>query len=230
VEAWWSAPLRAADATTYLLGPVLAFVLRLKGRVPLHASAVVVRDRALLFVGDAGAGKSTTAAAFATLGHAVLSDDIVAVMQTARGPAACPAYPRLSLWADSASALLGGPALPAYSETYDKGYLDLEAAGLAFRHDPAPIDAVFVLEPLAPGAAAPALRPLAARDRLLALVANSYGGYLLDARLRAEEFDSLSRLAAQVPVAGLALGRDLAGVAAACAALAARLAPAPHVA
>ena len=230
VDAWWEPPLTAADAVTYLLGPVLAFVLRLKGRVPLHASAVVVRERALLFVGDAGAGKSTTAAAFATLGHAVLSDDIVPVMETTRGPLACPAYPRLSLWADSASALLGEPTLPSYSETYDKGYLDLEPAGLVFHSVPVPVEAIFVLEPLAPGSAAPAVRAIGARDRLMTLVGNSYGSYLLDARLRAAEFDSLSRLAAQVPVAGLALGRDLGRVRAACAALAAQLAPAPHFA
>jgi hypothetical protein len=44
---------RCAD---YLLGSVLAFVLRLRGLVPLHASAVVIGDRAVLFAGSAGAG------------------------------------------------------------------------------------------------------------------------------------------------------------------------------
>lgn len=223
VDAWWQSPLTSADVATYLLGPVLAFVLRLKGFVPLHASAVSVRDRALLFLGHAGAGKSTTAAAFATLGHAVLSDDVVPVIETAGGLVASPAYPRLALWADSAAALLGERSvLPAFSATYDKGYLDLLERGFAFQTTPVPVDAIFVLEPAQAGVAAPAVRRLGERDGFLALAANSYGSYLLDARLRAAEFEILTRLVAHTPVAGLSLGGDLAGVRAACAELAAR--------
>ena len=49
------------------LGPVFAFVLRLRGAVTFHASAVRIGD-AVAFLGPQGAGKSTTAAALALRG------------------------------------------------------------------------------------------------------------------------------------------------------------------
>src|SRR5439155_24208272 len=66
-EVWcvWPDTLTLEDAVVYLLGPVLGFVLRLRGITCLHASAISVGDRAVVLLGPAGAGKSTTAAAFA---------------------------------------------------------------------------------------------------------------------------------------------------------------------
>ena len=80
----WEEPLTYADAAVYLLGPVLGFVMRLRGIVPLHASAVMIGTGATVFVGDAGAGKSTTAGAFAALGYGVLSDDLLPLMDNRR--------------------------------------------------------------------------------------------------------------------------------------------------
>ena len=57
----------------------LCFCLRLRGTVCLHASAIVVDNRALLIAGVSGAGKSTTASFFALQRHSVLSDGISAL-------------------------------------------------------------------------------------------------------------------------------------------------------
>lgn len=78
-EIWttWPAPLTLEDNATYLLGPVMGFVLLLRGLVCLHASAVVVDGRAIALIGPAGAGKSTTAAAFAAHGFNILAEDVV---------------------------------------------------------------------------------------------------------------------------------------------------------
>lgn len=221
VDAWWQAPLTAADAATYLLGPVLAFVMRLRGLVPLHASAVAIDGRAVLFAGDPGAGKSTTAAAFAALGFPVLSDDVVPVIPADAGPVASPGYPRLSLWADAAEAMFGtGEALPAYSETYTKRYLDLDAP-LSFQRTPLPVGAVFVLA-AGPG---PERRPLSSRDALVALLRHTYGTYLIDMGMRAREFDVLARLVDAVPVCEVRFTAGLGSLAAQCAAIAAELQP-----
>lgn len=200
VDAWWVEPLTEADSITYLLGPVLAFLLRLQGRVPLHASGVAIDGRAMLFAGHAGAGKSTTAAALASLGHPLLSDDVVPLADGNGGPSAWPGYPRVSLCDDAAQALFAdGDGLPAFSATYRKRYLDLETAGLAFQPAPLPIGEVVVLADHAPGPV-PAVRPLGPREALVALLPHTYGTYLIDMRMRAREFDVLARLVTAVPV------------------------------
>ena len=75
-------PLPDADPfllRTVLQGRLMAYLLRQRGCLPLHASAVAIDGRAILFLGESGAGKSTTAAAFYSRGHSVLGDDVGAV-------------------------------------------------------------------------------------------------------------------------------------------------------
>jgi hypothetical protein len=219
VDAWWEAPLTGVDAVTYLLGPVLAFVLRLRGRVPLHASGVAVDGRAVLFAGDAGAGKSTTAAVLAAQGCPLLSDDVVPLADGEHGPSAWPGYPRLSLCADAARALFAPRGdLPAFSSSYPKQYLDLEAAGLAFQRTPLPVGQVFVLAGQTPGTA-PVIRPLGPREGLVALLRHTYGTYLIDMGMRARELDILARLVDAVPVCEVRFAAGLDTIGAQCAAL-----------
>src|SRR5512135_3486439 len=62
-EIWadWPDNYTLEDACTYLVGPVIAFALRLRGAICLHASSVAVGGRAIVLLGQPGAGKSTTA-------------------------------------------------------------------------------------------------------------------------------------------------------------------------
>ena len=107
IWATWPDTSTLEDLSTYLLGPVMGFVLRLRGATCLHASAIVVDNQAIALVGVAGAGKSTTAAAFAERGYAVLSDDIVAMWAEEGTFLVQPGYPRLRLWPASVDALFG---------------------------------------------------------------------------------------------------------------------------
>ncbi len=63
--ASWPSESSAEEAATYILGPVLGLLLRFRGITCLHASAVAIGGSVIAFVGAEGAGKSTTAAAFA---------------------------------------------------------------------------------------------------------------------------------------------------------------------
>ena len=60
------------DTATYLLGPTLGFVLRLRGVTCLHASVIAIDGRAIVLAGPSGFGKSSLAAAFATRGFPIL--------------------------------------------------------------------------------------------------------------------------------------------------------------
>jgi hypothetical protein len=201
VWANWPDPLTLDDAATYLLGPVLGFVLRLRGVICLHASAIVVGDRAVALVGPPSAGKSTTAAAFARMGHPVLTDDIVALWESSDALYVQPAYPQLRLWPDSVALLYGtADALPRLTPTWDKRALDLTRNGCRFQQRPLPLAAVYVLTERGGADAAPRVEGLRGPGNLLTLLANTYVGYLLDSAMRAQEFASLARVVRSVPV------------------------------
>jgi hypothetical protein len=220
VSGHWSAPLSAADAAGYLAGSVLAFVLRLRGAVPLHASAVAVDGRALLFIGEPWAGKSSTAAAFSTLGYPVFADDIVRIDVDAghRDAFAHPGHPGLGLWADSAAALFGEPSdEDAVDHEYQKRVLDPQGSSSRFEARPVPIGAIYLLgERLRGASAAPSIEPVPPSASLVALVRHTFGGSYLDRAMRAREFDVLCRLAERVPVRELRFGDELGQLVASC--------------
>ena len=201
IVADWPPGYCFEDAATYLSGPVLAFVLRLRGLVCLHASAVAIGDRAIALVGSAGAGKSTTAAAFAKSGHAVLSDDVVALTEQGDCFRVQPGYPRVNLWADSVRALFGSEdALPKITPTWDKRYLALDQDGFRFESRALPLGVIYVLRSLETGGSTCGLGPISLPSALIALVANTYVNYLLNRDMRSMEFHGLGRLVNSVPV------------------------------
>ncbi|RRI01143.1 serine kinase [Mesorhizobium tamadayense] len=89
-----------------LLGPVLALTLHQRRLLILHASAVAVGGRSVIFMGDKGAGKSTTAGAMIRAGHLLLTDDVVALdLSNPSRPIILPGFPQLKLAADAADAI-----------------------------------------------------------------------------------------------------------------------------
>ncbi len=201
VWATWQAPMTLADTMVYLLGPVLGFVLRQQGVLALHASANVIDGQAAAFCGPRGAGKSTTAAAFAQAGFAALSDDVLALRASNRGVLASPAYDHLRLWDDSAQILVGDrERLPLLTPNWDKRAFAPESLGHAVSRTPAPLGWIFLLEPRAADDAMPRIEPVGAADAFIALTASTSANYLLDQRMRGEEFRLLSDLVARTAV------------------------------
>lgn len=197
----WQTSSSLDDMTTYLLGPVLGFVLRLRGTTCLHASVVVLPDGAVGFVGPAGAGKSTLAAAFARLGRTVVTDDVAALVEDGDGFLVHPGYPRLRLRPHAVTTLYGHPdALPALTPTWDKRFLDLHDGHPARQSRPHRLAAFYVLAARTSRDSEPVFAPVPARDRLMALIANGYVTNLMDEQARAREFALLGRMAARLPL------------------------------
>jgi hypothetical protein len=95
-----------------LLGPVMALLLQMRGAFLLHGSALVGPGKeAFAFLGDKGAGKSTTAAAFLRAGYPLLTDDIIAITGLDHGAGRImPAFPQVKL-TRAASAVFAGEDL-----------------------------------------------------------------------------------------------------------------------
>lgn len=187
------------EATGYLLGPVLGVLLRYRGVVCLHGSAVARNGQAVVFVGPPGAGKSTTAAALAQRGYTLLGDDIAALEERAGVVHVHPAYPGVSLWPNSVELLYGArkPELRPHA-TGDKVCLS-SAQGLQFELGALPLDRIYILEG-AENESSSSSSDDSAQERFLALIANTYATSILDASMRANEFAFLGRLASQIPI------------------------------
>ena len=207
-EVWcrWSEGSTVADAAVYLRGPILGLVLRLRGRLCLHASAIAVGGSAVAIVGDGGAGKSTTAAAFLKLGHRLLSDDVAALQLKNSAFYVMPGYPRLNLWPDAGEALYEGHAtLPRVTPVnginhwWDKRYRELDIER-EFCAEPLPLSAVYVLGERRADRDRTQVERLSAQDAFVALANGTYVHYALDDAMRAKEFRDLGQLVSRTPV------------------------------
>jgi hypothetical protein len=202
-------PLTNDDLATYFLGPVMGFLLRRKQITCLHASSVELRGSAVLFCGDAGHGKSTTAAALALRGAPGLSEDIVPLELTKGRFWAIPGYPRVCLWPDAVAHLAGDEtAFPKLTPVWEKRYLPLDGVRARFVQSKLPLGLIYILAPRSDAADAPRVEPLRPKDSLLELVQNTYMNWLLNREQRAEEFNVLGHLVQQVPVCRLVPHRD----------------------
>ena len=201
IWAAWPKTLTLEDAAVYLLGPVLALVLRLRGITCLHASAFSVDGRTVALLGPSGAGKSTTVAAFAGRDFGVLTDDLLALEEQHDRVIAHPGYPRLRLWPDAVSILDDLPAaLPRLTPNWDKRYLDLHSNGCRFERRQLPLSAIYLLDERRDDPAAPFVESLTASAGLLNLLANARGDFHPDRNSHRREFDMLGCVAQRIPV------------------------------
>jgi len=201
-EIWATWPpqtLSLEDTATYLLGPILGFVLLLRGCSCLHASAIAIGDQAIALLGPAGAGKSTTAAAFAERGYSILAEDVVTLDDREDRFLVHPAYPCIRLWPASVKALYGEHTdLPRLTPTWEKRYLDLSKDQYEFQNEPLPLAAIYVLGKRLEDASAPSIELLSQSEALISLIANTYATFLLDKAMRAREFELLDRVIRKV--------------------------------
>ena len=173
---------------------VLPLALSRLGKLVLHASAVEVEGRAVVFVGESGRGKSTLAASFATSGFRFLTDDGLVVEEKGDGYVVLPSQPSIRLWEDSQEALLH-PATPtAPPVQYTPKARFLAGRDVAFCGEPRALGRFYFLG--GGGSAEIAIARLEASEAMMELVKHSF---LLDIQARdliASHFDQLSRLVA----------------------------------
>ena len=180
---------------------LLGLLLYQRDHLVLHASAVSVNGDAAIFIGPRGAGKSTTAAAFDSEGHAVLEDDVVAIRFDDGVPTVVPGVPQLRLKSDAAAALdLEETTTPSEESWYEKQLLQTEEIP-----NPAPLRGCYLLT----GGERCALEPVGGSEQLLNLIAQTHArGLLSDTDRSPIHFDQCSRLTELVPVQRLERPRD----------------------
>ncbi len=215
----WLETVSEKDIFSYLLGPVMGFVLRVRGAVCLHASAILIKERAICFVGDAMAGKSTTAMALGRLGYPILTDDILPICEQDGVVFADPGYPRMRLRQRALPMLSAlNPDRPPMPSPDGPGRLhfELPANGYRFHSERVPIGAVYLLGDRTHDQRAPYLESPSPVDGIMGIVGNTYITRFLDKTMRAEELRELSRLVNQAPVRRVHAHKDPSRLAALC--------------
>lgn len=160
-----------SDIPIFLLGTVFGILLHQRGRIVLHASAVNVNGRAVLFCGSSGAGKSTMAAALNNAGLPLVSDDVCSISFSAD---------------DKPQVHPDGRSLKLWQQAIDRIGLD-DRKGMAVRHnlqkyyimpdvsteEPLPMGAAYILEELRPPAK-PGIEKLNFVEGAMSLRHNAY--------------------------------------------------------
>jgi hypothetical protein len=199
----WGEPgpgLSYEDVFVYLVGPVAGFILRRRGHIALHASAICIGERAVALMGPAGAGKSTTAAALALRGWPVCCEDVCALEEHGGVTTVLPGYPRICLWPDSVRLLFSNDdALPLIVAGWEKRYLALDGSRGKFAGRAAPLGVIYFLAPRSGDSSATCIRAFSQRQTALTMVQNTYMNWLLDRRQRAAEFNVVASLVSTVP-------------------------------
>ena len=162
-----------------LLGPVLVLALAMRGTWCLHASAVVLKDHLIAFLGEAGEGKSTLAAFLANVGDLdwrLVADDILPVTLDAAGALAWPHFPQLKLPLN---------AQPGYGMP-----------------ESLPLDRICILRQ-AELDIQPELQLLPMNQAVQVLVSHTAGTRLFEPTLLSDHLDFCARVATKVPVYSL---------------------------
>lgn len=130
----------------FVLSEALGLVLFQRGVFLLHGSAVKIDQKAIVFLGQPGAGKSTTAAAFVKAGFTILSDDMTAIgFDNEQKAVVWPGFPEIKIWQSTVQNLGFDTNLlePAF-EGHHK-YL-LRQAEDTFPVKPLPLQQIFIVK------------------------------------------------------------------------------------
>lgn len=192
------------------LDQVLPLVLSKRGKLIIHASAIVAQEGAIAFVGMTGQGKSTLATSFSMHGFPLMTDDSLLLEVKEGRLIGTPIYPGVRLWDDSISVLFEHePVLSEVAHYTDKKRLAANNDRLLFCRDSVPIQRLYFLAPLKEVATNTiTITRLSPRETFMELVTYAFKLDIADQALLRREFDTFSRVAALALSYDLAFPRD----------------------
>lgn len=194
-----------------LLGPLMAMLLQQRGYFVLHGSGVKIGDRACLFLGCKGQGKSTMAATLYGRGHKLVADDIAAIALNSTGePTLVPGFPQIRLWPDSVTAALGHENPETLPEIYPNVTKRACPTFDNFHARSLPLQRIYILG----SAPQPTSQPLPIQAAIAHLISNSYipmtlGQDFVNSGFSAKHLQDCTGMIKQTEVYSLDRPRDL---------------------
>ena len=200
----------AESFQVYMLGQAISFALVQQRFEPLHATVVVVNDRAVAFLGGHAFGKSTLAACFLEAGYRLLTDDLLNLQESRDGIRAYPGPPRLKLFPGIARHFLGAIA-DGVEMNPDTNKLILPIDEHRSCSRPVPLKAIYSIA--APHDASRrhdlTIEILSPRRAFMALVSGAFNRTLTGRQRLTRQFGMMARVTDLVPVKKLVYPRAL---------------------
>lgn len=189
----------------YFLGLVMACWLEWRGIPALHASAVVVGDRAAAFLSGGGGGKSSCAVALMRSGCPLLTDDILPVEHRADAYLGRPGYPQMRLWPEQARRFLGScEGLDLVHPALSKRRVPVEEDGLGgFCETPRSLACLYLPERRNPEdwGTGIEIKEVPRREAVMTLIGRSFAPEVVGALgLQPGRLGFFARMSLQVPV------------------------------
>jgi hypothetical protein len=197
------------DAAVFLTGTAIGILLHQRGQMALHASAIAVNGKAVVFCGPSGSGKSTIAAALVQRGHALVTDDLCSI-DVAGPPMVHSDGRQLKLWRQAIDELdLEATRGASVRRRLQKYYVESGATA----NRALPIGAVYVLREARPPHAPGIERPNVV-DAALLLRRNAYRPRLVNCLdQKADYFRGAAAIADTAGIFTLTRELDYAGMA-----------------
>ena len=191
------------DFIPLITGPILAVLLHQRGQLVLHASAVNIDGRAVVFLGAKGSGKSTLAAHLQQHGHELISDDIVPVSFSSNVAETIPGYPQIRLFPDSVESIGFEPgSMPQVNTWIDKRHFVPDGD---FTSEPIELGCIFILG-TGESVLVQEVNPYSA---FIEIADNTYtGAFLKETDSVGVHFELCERLVKAVPVLRLSRPHD----------------------
>ena len=181
-------PAYAYLVEIYFLGTAMTLFLEATGRLSLHGSCVCLDDEAgaVGFLAGNKGGKSCVAASFLREGHALLSDDILALSPGEEGTLVFPGYPQMRLEPPEVEHFCGaGRSFELVHPGYRKQRVPVGTPGSLGRFcgEPKPLKTLYLLERQEPhaGDAPIAITPLAGAEGMIELMRHGFEPVIAEA-------------------------------------------------
>lgn len=141
---WNPAPQASEQvARFYAVGTVMAILLYQRQFLVLHGSVIDLDGEAVIFLGNSGDGKSSTAAALHAAGYKLVNDDVAPITLGDHAAFLQPGFPQIKMSPETANALgYDFESLPLiHPQESKRGYRPKHN----FRRSPLPIKRIYVL-------------------------------------------------------------------------------------
>jgi hypothetical protein len=182
------------EVRPFLLGSALGAIFHQRGLLALHGCALEVHERAMVFIGDRGIGKSSLAGALNKRGYRVITDDISVLAFSREGtPMVQPSCINLKLRSDALGKMGKNPrSYQQVSSEVEKYFIPLEEG---FCTHPRAVHQIYELA--AHDSQDFQIAPLKGTDKLAALIAHTYRLDFLSGSLRRKRYFELCGKAAR---------------------------------